>query len=287
MLTSVRVLNTLCLAPGDPTKCKFPSCQCASTTPPVPNPPQFLLLTFDDAVQQVFYSDPYLVTQWYAQNNEVACHTVTHTPPFTGTYAEIEGQRAWVSTLAGIPRGKITGFRHPFLNYTVDSLNLLAKMGFTYDSSMSSTSSDRVWPYTLDYGTVNDCLNIVNVCGKELKAQGLWEIPMATVNSAQYGTQLMDPYNTPSVASPQSPDQVTADYRTAFDQHYTTNRAPFGVYVHPVWLGAAQPPAIPDGASKRAAIASFIDYALSKPDVWMVTNAQVIEYMKRPVSAAE
>ncbi|KAJ3298546.1 hypothetical protein HK104_010601 [Borealophlyctis nickersoniae] len=282
---------------------------------PVDNPPQFLLLTFDDAIQdatwgpstgllagrknpngcpatatfftQVFYSDPYLATQWYAQNNEIADHTVTHNSPFAGTYAEIEGQRAWAASLAGIPRGKIMGFRHPYLNYTVESLNLLAKMGFTYESSMSSTPNDRVWPYTLDNGAVNDCMNIVNVCGKELNAPGLWEIPMATITSAQYGLELMDPFNIPTQDKPQNGSLVTADYRTAFDSHYGGNRAPFGVYVHPIWLGKPNPPSISDGAPKFAAVSAFLDYALSRPDVWMVTNAQVIEYMKNPVPASQ
>ena len=83
----------------DASKCRLPSCHCASKTPPIANPPQFLMLTFDDSIQastlpqaqdlfksltnpngcparatwftQVFYSDPFLATQWYAQGNEM------------------------------------------------------------------------------------------------------------------------------------------------------------------------------------------------------------------------
>ena len=112
---------------------------------------------------------------------EIADHSVTHTPPFTGTYPEIEGSRYWINSLGGIPRGQIKGFRHPFLNYSADSLNLLAKAGFEYESSMSSQTHDMVWPYTLDHGAVNDCMNTLNVCGKELNAKGLWEIPMSAI----------------------------------------------------------------------------------------------------------
>jgi hypothetical protein len=82
-----------------PASCRLPACKCATRSPPVANPPQFLLLTYDDSVQesiwapatnlfrnrrnpngcaaratfyaQVEYSDPYLVTQWYAMGNEM------------------------------------------------------------------------------------------------------------------------------------------------------------------------------------------------------------------------
>lgn len=83
------------------------------------------------------------------------------------------------------------------------------------------------------------------------------------------------------------PDQLGNDYRATFDKHYNAQRAPFGVYVHPVWLGKGQPPAVPDGSANLAAIASFLDYALSKPDTWMVTAQQLIEYMKNPVPATQ
>ncbi|KAJ3032457.1 hypothetical protein HDV00_007532 [Rhizophlyctis rosea] len=300
----------------DPNVCKLPTCRCASTSAPVSSPPQFLLVTFDDAMQSTTmpaaqalianrknpngcpvgatffvsadYSDPFYLTQWYAAGSEVADHTITHAEPFAGTYAEIEGNRYWATSLGGIPRSKYIGFRHPFLNYTVDSLNLLAKMGFTYESSMSAgPTGDNTWPYTLDYGSVNDCMNQVNVCGQKLNAAGLWEIPMATLSNNQVGLELMDPFNLPSVANATDPATVTADYQAAFDARYNSNRAPFGVYTHPVWLGAAQPPSIPDGSKKLAAVQAFLDYATKKPDVWMVTNAQLIEYMKNPVPAAQ
>ncbi|KAI9090050.1 hypothetical protein DFS34DRAFT_638102 [Phlyctochytrium arcticum] len=299
----------------DPNSCKLPACKCASLAPPVQNPPQFVLLTFDDAVQeatwaqaqslinrknpngcqaratwytQVLYSDPYLVTQWYAQGNEVADHTVTHTPPFTGTYAEFEGMRKWVNELAGIPLGKVTGVRFPFLNYTQEALEMLGKMGFTYETSMSAFDADAVWPYTLDFGTVNDCLGQINLCQKQLSVKGLWEIPMYGFGGSDGKQHLMDPFNDPTPQAPSlTPDALLNDYKATFDRHYNAQRAPFGGYFHPIWLGKGQPPAVPAGDAKLAAVAAFLDYALSKPDTWMVTGQQLIEYMKNPVPASQ
>ena len=213
-------------------------------------------------------------------------HSVTHVPPFAGTYQEMEGMRAWANSNAGIPRGKIIGVRFPFRNFTVESINMLASMGFTYDTSMSATGSEKVWPYTLDYGAATDCNGFISVCGKQLAAKGLWEIPMYTIEGAD-GLHLMDPFNDPSITNPNSPATVFNDYKNTFDKHNQGDHVPFGVYMHPVWIGPGIPPSIPDGRAKAKAVSDFLDYAMSQPNVWMVTNAQLIAYMKNPVSASE
>jgi hypothetical protein len=77
------------------------------------------------------------------------------------------------------------------------------------------------------------------------------------------------------------------DGMNAFNQHYTGNKAPFGVYMHPLWIGPEIPGAVPDGAPKLAAINKFLDQATAKDDVWIVTNYQIIQYMKNPVPYSE
>lgn len=78
----------------------------------------------------------------------------------------------------------MTGFRAPYLNYTGDTLRQLAAAGFTYDSSATSASmanstpTDAFWPYTLDYGFANDCLNNPTLCKGQVKLPGFFEIPM-------------------------------------------------------------------------------------------------------------
>ncbi|KAJ3183218.1 hypothetical protein HDU85_002244 [Gaertneriomyces sp. JEL0708] len=294
----------------DPSTCKLPACKCPSTQAPIANPPQFLLLTFDDSIQaatwqqsqslvnrknpngcsvkatwytQVLYSDPYLVTQWYAQGHEVADHGVTHKTPEAGEYEELEGMRKWANEYAGIPLGKISGVRYPYLKYSKNGLEQLAKMKFEYDSSIAA-AGEMWWPYTLDNGVVHNCNGEINLCNAGVKAPGLWEIPMYPINRPDGAISLMDPYNDPVVTDPISPADVTASYRATFDKHYAT-RTPFGVYTHPVWLGKAQPPSIPDGGAKLKAVEDFLDYALSRPDTWMVTGSQLIQWMKNPVPA--
>ena len=75
---------------------------------------------------------------------------MTHvgTPPVD----EVKGNLIALNSLAGIPLSSIQGFRAPFLNYSVDTLKMLAQMGFTYDSSASASipvdqdGTDAYWP---------------------------------------------------------------------------------------------------------------------------------------------
>ncbi len=115
---------------------------------------------------------------------------------------EIDGNLITLNALAGIPLASIKGFRAPFLNYTVDTLQHLADAGFTYDSSASASipvtdpNSDAYWPYTLDYGLANDCLKVENSCKGRPKLPGFWEIPMYAMFDSRgvSGPHLMDPW---------------------------------------------------------------------------------------------
>ena len=133
-----------------------------------------------------------------------------------------------------------------------------------------------------DNGPVNDCLGILSLCGKGVKAPGLWEVPMYNLNGPS-GTLLMDPFNAPGI----TPEQVTDTYQKAFDNHFRgAQKYPFGVYLHPMWLGPAGN-GVPEGRPKADAVNKFLDYAMNQPNVWMITPSQLIEYMKNPVSASE
>lgn len=301
----------------DVTLCKLPACRCATKGRPVDNPPQFVILTHDDAIQaevmgpvnaflkgrlnpngcpigstfftQAYYSDPILATNYYGMNQEVATHSIDHLDPNpTATFqGQVQGSIAFAVKLGGVPATKVIGFRHPFLSYTAESLAIVASSGLKYDSSMSSYIDDDVWPYTLDYGTVNDCnAGVKSLCGKTLNAKGLWEIPLASVMTAAGVALGLDVYNYIENGQTITPANIVKYYKEGFDRRYKGDRTPFGIYTHPVWLGPANQ-AIPDGSGKLAALLEVLDYAMQTPDVWVITNSQLIEYMKNPVSATD
>lgn len=165
------------------------------------------------------YTNYTLVTDWFVAGNEIADHTLgyylfpsimtalidptrsmTHvgTPPND----EIDGNLIALNALAGIPLANITGFRAPYLNYTADTLTHLAATGFTYDSSSTASIpvtenyTDAFWPYTLDCGLANDCLNGNGLCKGQPKLPGFWEVPMYAMfdSRGRDGIHLMDPW---------------------------------------------------------------------------------------------
>lgn len=60
----------------------------------------------------------------------------------------------------------------------------------------NASNTDAYWPYTLDYGVANNCLEQTDICQGRLKLPGLWEVPMYSVfepNSTS-AIHLMDPW---------------------------------------------------------------------------------------------
>lgn len=218
-----------------------------------------------------------------------------------------------LNSYGGVPNGKIQGFRAPFLNYTIDTLNHLSKLGFLYDSSASALQDDAYWPYTLDHGMINDCWT--GICAQN-KIPGLWEIPMYSVLDNVSTPQLMDVYLSGQ------PEDVTKCKKNckgeflvssctkqknvgsleAFDKHYHGGRQPFGIYVHPskrkksietkhlIHFEIAHLtgyPGLPDPTPKLEGLISLIKTLSERQDVWFVTNQQLIQWMKNPVKISE
>ncbi|KAJ7608728.1 hypothetical protein FB45DRAFT_1067222 [Roridomyces roridus] len=264
----------------DASKCKLPDCNCASANPPgglsPSDVPMFIVFTADDAVQSytldsinqflghrqnpngckpkmtyytsLNYTNYTLVTDWYVEGNEIADHTMTHVgdPPDD----EVYGNLIALNALAGIPLESIQGFRAPFLNYSVNTLKLLAKAGFTYDSSASASlpvtdpNTDAYWPYSLDNGMANDCLMVEGMCKGEPKLPGFWEIPMYAFfdNLGVNGPHLMDPWLDNANGATKVNDSATLEYmQNTFTAHYKGNRQPIGLYTHPIHLSTTYP----------------------------------------------
>ncbi|KAG2227562.1 hypothetical protein INT45_002247 [Circinella minor] len=189
---------------------------------------------------------------------------------------EITSCRTALNTYGGIPKNKIQGFRAPFLNFTSQTLDILKKQNFIYDSSSTSASiiPDHVyWPYTLDHGMANNhYCSSGSTTGEllcDIKIPGLWEIPMHTVLDKTTGIpQLMDVY---MAGSPNDVFQWNMD---TFNNHYN------GTHL-------TNYPGLPDSKPKLDGLMSFIQSIANKQDVWFVTNQQLLQWMKNPVKVSE
>ncbi|CAG8589669.1 34493_t:CDS:10, partial [Racocetra persica] len=277
----------------DPSTCKPPNCFCAGTTPPGDDSVQTSTLAVVNQLLgtrknpngcpikstyyvSIQYTNMSMVTEWYASGHEVADHTITHVGPSPEN--EITGCKEALNAFAGLPNDKISGFRTPYLNWTVDTFNTLSKLGFKYDSSVTALNDDASWPYTLDNGLYNDCWK--GFCNPAiLKIPGFFEIPMSALIDEQGLPHLMDPYldNTTDVVKKWLQDN--------FNRHLKQGKTPFGVYIHPIQLSTLIPNRNP--APMIQMLQEFFDWALAQPNVWFVTSQQLLTWMKNPVSASK
>ncbi|KAJ3358367.1 hypothetical protein GGF32_000467 [Allomyces javanicus] len=291
----------------DTTTCKLPNCQCAQNRPPAgldpSQVPQFITITFDDAVNAVTYApttqllqgiknpdgceakgtyyvsaqytDWHAVQTLYAAGHEIADHTFSHVAP--STKAEISNLAASLGALSMIPRNAIQGFRAPYLNITTTAIDTIRALNFSYDSSMTVTpvADKTLWPFTLDAGlpvtcAVGDCTEAIpkpDGTPSKWSAPGVWELPMyslVTPDGNDYA--VMDP--------PLSGANLTELLERSFDLHYNGSRAPFGLYLHAGWL-LGDP-------TRSDTVRAFLDKMRKRGNVYVVSNAQMLAWLRNP-----
>lgn len=302
----------------DPTTC-VGDCHCPSLAAPGglqgADIPQFVLITHDDAISSLAntvlrsvvdgFKNPNgcnVVATWfttstgtecelakklYEQNHEIALHTVNHAsldPNFVGMEQEMMNAREELAQ-CGIPKEAMLGFRAPYLVHNQQQREILAKHNMLYDSSIidfissqSTTTKNmaqRLWPYSMDHGIIQDCTYTqAGSCSPTEKYPGMWELPIWPL--------LKDDVDMPNNAYSMDPGpgfggDVYQTLVTNFDQAYNGNRAPVPLFTHATWFTD----------ENIAAARKFIEYALSKNDVYFVTVQELIQWMKNPVSADE
>ncbi|CAG9568449.1 unnamed protein product [Danaus chrysippus] len=302
----------------DPEKCKLPSCRCSSTEIPgnlePRDTPQFVLLTFDDAVTTVNietyrdilynrvnsnkcpigvtffvsheYTDYSLVNELYNRGFEIALHSITHKSNQTywkeatleNVTREFVDQRILMSRFANIPRTSMQGIRSPFIQLSGDStFQMIKDNGLTYDLSWPTVrfTGPGLWPYTLDYSSIQDC--IVPPC-PTASIPGVWVIPMISWTDLMgFPCSFVDGcYSTPDLKDENAWFQFIV---RAFERHYLGNRAPFGFYVHEGFVRV-------NPAVKRALV-RFINMIQNMHDAFLVNANEVVNWVKNPVPLNE
>ncbi|XP_047519779.1 chitin deacetylase 8 [Pieris napi] len=301
----------------DAAKCKLPDCRCSGTDIPggfEPHRiPQFVLLTFDDAVtvgnietyrsllvgRRNFnkcqigttffvsheYTDYRLLNELYSNGFEIALHSISHQSQDYFRNADKEllrkefaDQKTIITNFGAIPADSIQGIRMPFLQMAGNvSFEVMKEAGLRYDLSMPTTQFDYpgMWPYTLDYASTQDCIS--GPC-PTASLPGLWAIPMvAWTDLAQFKCAMVD-----ACFSSPADDDTEGWFRFIvqnFERHYLGNRAPFGFYVHegPV---RTRP-------GLRAALVRFLDMLSTINDVALVTPSELLDWVQNPVSLSD
>ncbi|XP_050313531.1 uncharacterized protein LOC126748381 isoform X2 [Anthonomus grandis grandis] len=285
--------------------CLLPDCSCGGKDIPgdipVTETPQIVLMTFDDAVNDLnkpYYIDLfengrrnpngcpitatfYVSHEWtdysqvqnlYADGHELASHTVSHS--FGEQFSqkkwtkEVAGQREILSAYGGVKLEDVRGMRAPFLSVGGNKMfKMLYDSNFTYDSSMPIyENKPPSWPYTLDYKLFHDCM--IPPCPTR-SYPGVWEVPMVMWQDLNGGRCSMGD----ACSNPPDADGVFKMLIKNFQRHYTTNRAPFGLFYHAAWF--TQP-------HHKEGFINFIDTILAMKDVWIITNWQALQWVRDP-----
>ncbi|XP_076327313.1 uncharacterized protein LOC143234116 [Tachypleus tridentatus] len=288
----------------NPSTCLFPDCRCGGLEIPnglpVSETPQMILLTFDDAINDLNFdlykeiftgrNNPngcpilgtfYVSHEWtdygqvqtlYSLGHEMASHTISHSygEKFSKNkwFKEVQGQREILHLYGGVKLEDIRGMRAPFLQIGGNPMfEMLFEANFTYDSSMPVFENNPpFWPFTLDYTINNECM--ITPCPSK-SFPGLWEIGMVMWVDLRGGRCSM----ADACSSHQDEEGIVKFLNKNFNRHYRSNRAPLGLFYHSAWFTTAH---------HRKGFLKFLDDILSKGDVWVITNWQLIQWLRSP-----
>lgn len=306
------VVNGSC----DERVCMRPNCSCESDQPPAglrpSQVPQFVTLTFDDAVNvgnMAFYrellngtrknknncriaatffvsheyTDYEAVNQLYSWGNEIALHSISHrtdsaywqTINTTQWEREVAAQKEMMETFANVPASNVTGVRGPFLYTGGDEGFRMLQKHFRYDCTLvhqrERDHENPVYPYTMDYGFRRNCM--VWPCPKDTYA-GLWVVPMNVLFKERQGQDYPCAMADACLPQPLTADDTFEYLRSNFEDYYNRSRAPFPLFLHEAYLRH------PD---RKQGYLQFVDWLLTKDDVYLVTITEMLRYMQNPL----
>lgn len=269
--------------------------------------PQLVLLTFDDAVNVINYNyyeraffhrknpdgcpigvtyflsheytDYSKVHDLWRRGYEIATHSITHQTPtdYWKSLGVEEHKKQFadqidlINEFAKIPKSEIKGMRLPFLQLSGDnSFKMIEQTSLSYDCSWSSLSyvKNGLWPYTLDFKSVQDCP--IGPCPVS-SIPGVWVLPMIDWEDQKgFTCAMVDacPY------MPAETDALLEIMIKNFKRHYEGTRSPFGFYVHAAWFDK--------NPNNFEAYLKFLDYLQTFEDVHLVTAQRALEWVRNP-----
>jgi hypothetical protein len=210
----------------------------------------------------------------------------------------------------GASAANIVGFRTPFLAYNDITFATLDAMGFWYDCTIedgwsgAEDGTNHVCPYTMDQGSPgNDTIQ---------SHPGLWELPLYPVivppddKCAEYGvpTGLRAKMHGFDAAFDLASGKITGlDYnmwilyqmtkaefvatmKYTLDLHLQGNRTPFMFGAHPDFYSAEptdEPVPNATYTERREALQEYLEYALAKPEVRVVPNRAILDWLRNPI----
>ncbi|XP_042887457.1 chitin deacetylase 7-like isoform X3 [Penaeus japonicus] len=243
----------------------------------------------------------YIINELHRLGHEIALHSVSHKSDVQN-YWRPANKSVWVSEMsdlkkiivqnANIPEEDIKGWRAPFLEVGGDEMfSALHDLGLQYDCSWptlkytnwyGSKPLGALWPYTLDYPSIQDCQ--LGRCPADTY-KGLWVAPMIDLNdNLGEACAMLDTCRSIDDELLNNADAIEYFLKRNFDLNYRGNRAPFGLYAHHAWFYEN---VIGETTARKDGYLKFLQYLATKPDVYVVSMNRVLEWMKNPVPVSQ
>ena len=243
--------------------------------------------------------------------HELANHSWSHSMQLAGSdkatwLAEMNKTNDVLANVVGAERCKLVGFRTPFLGFSQNTFDALKETGMRYDTSIEfgydwwqPPGSDKgygpgtaeagkhyYWPFTMD----RPFLSGFATKGVMVQSPGLWQFPVYTFNKVTGETAMTVTgfdFNLWNKAQQDAMFSFTETLKQSLDQRLAGNRSPFAIGAHSDVYAQFNESANTtwnkfDYQVRRKALADFIDYALTKPEVRFVTYRQLIAWMRSP-----
>jgi hypothetical protein len=251
----------------------------------------------------------------------VHTHSHPHGQDFSVAQWEEEIQRC-LDLLAGpeglgVPRNQIIGFRTPFLEFADKTFKAVRRKGLKYDCSIEEgfqadqDGTNYVWPFPLNHGSPGySSIPKTSNLPRIKNHSGLWELPVYPLIVPP--DDLSEAYGVPpglrakllqkkhyfeldqgKIAGmdwnlwfeyEMSKSEFLATLKYSLDQRLKGNRCPMTVGLHSA-IYSEKNEEQPPGATveeRREALREFLDYALSKPEVRIVSSKELLAWLQQP-----
>jgi hypothetical protein len=255
----------------------------------------------------------FTLSHWQVEINDC---TVWMTKPFLPSE---KPKSPGAGSGAGILPNQISGFRTPYLEYSDTALTAITTLGFLYDCSIEEgwqkdqNATNFLWPYTLDNASPGNVKTTQDTLTPLIgKHPGLWEMPCYAVivppddKCRDYGVpsglraKLSKVQNYIDTADGKitgldwnlwvdfqfTKSEFLATMKYTLDQRLAGNRSPFLFGTHSDIYSNCYPDTIRNATpqERRTALAEFISYALSKPEVRFASTKEVLDWLRSPVA---
>lgn len=276
--------------------------------------PQFVTLTFDDAVNvanMAFYrelleghrrknkkngcgiaatffvsheyTDYAAVNQLYSWGNEIALHSISHrtAPDYWHTInstqweREVSDQKRMMQEFANVPAANVNGVRGPFLHTGGDQGFRMLQQHFKYDCTLVHQRVRGSEDPVFPY-TMDFGFgrNCMVHPCPELKYPGLWVMPMNVLFRKRLGQEYPCAMADACLPQPITANDTFEYLRSNFEEDYYKNKRA----PFPLFVHEAYL-RHPD---RKQGYLQFIDWLLEKDDVYIVTISEVLDFMQNP-----